>query len=281
MKRDLELGASNGQGRIWEGTAVGWSYPRLSRRAFLTAAAGAATGLELLRVARQPAFAEAESVEDHAYTICNFCSSLCNVRVTTRTRGGVKRVVKLDGNPHSTLNRGKLCARGQSGLRQTYDTDRIKTPLIRVEGSKRGEFAFRPASWQEAFAYIDRKTKAAAIKPFEWTMVGGWTSCVFYMNWAVSFALANEIPNIIASPMQHCVTTGHLGTDLVTGNFNIHEEVLPDFDNARYILLVASNASVGGVSTCRMVRFAAGIRNGAKVVALDPRRSETAAKADE
>ncbi len=263
---------------------MGWSYPRLSRRAFLSAAAAsgaAAGGLGLLQVARRLAAAEPEAVEEYGYTICNFCSSLCNVRVTTRTREGVKRVVKLDGNPYSTLNRGKLCARGQSGLRQTYDSDRIKTPLIRVEGSKRGDFAFRPASWQEAYAYIDRKAKAAAIKPFEWTMIGGWTSCVFYMNWAVSFALANEIPNIIASPMQHCVTTGHLGTDLVTGNFNIHDEVLADFDNARYILLVASNAAVGGVSTCRMVRFAAGRKNGAKVVALDPRLSETAAKADE
>jgi anaerobic selenocysteine-containing dehydrogenase len=112
-------------------------------------------------------------------------------------------------------------------------------------------------------------------------MVGGWTSCVFYMNWAVPFAMANEVPNIVASPMQHCVTTGHLGTDMVTGNFNIHDEILPDFDNAKYILFVANNASIGAVSTCRMVRFAQGRKNGAKVVALDPRCSETAAKADE
>ena len=64
-------------------------------------------------------------------------------------------------------------------------------------------------------------------------MVGGWTSCVFYMNWAVPFAIANEVPNIVASPMQLCVTTGHLGTDVVTGNFNIHDEVLPDYDNTK------------------------------------------------
>ncbi|MBP8024728.1 MAG: molybdopterin-dependent oxidoreductase, partial [Chromatiaceae bacterium] len=94
-------------------------------------------------------------------------------------------------------------------------------------------------------------------------------------------AMANEVPNIVASPMQHCVTTGHLGTDLVTGNFNIHDEVLPDFDHAKYILLVGNNASIGAVSTCRMVRFAQGRKNGAKIVALDPRCSETAAKADE
>ena len=261
---------------------MGWEYPRLSRRAFMQMAGGAAAGTGLLQPFAAPGHASAGApVEEQSYTICNFCSSLCNVRVTTRSQGGVKRAVKLDGNPHSTLNRGKLCARGQSGLRQTYDSDRIKTPMIRVEGTKRGEYAFRPASWEEAWKYIDSKAKKAEIKPWEWTMVGGWTSCVFYMNWAVSFAMANEVPNIIASPMQHCVTTGHLGTDSVTGNFNIHDEVLPDYDNARFILLVGNNASIGAVSTCRMVRFAAAKKNGAKVVVLDPRLSETAAKADE
>jgi len=264
---------------------MGWSFPRLSRRSFLKTTGAGAAGATLLSplagLTGKDALATAEKSEDVSYGICNFCSSLCNIRITTRTNNGDKRVVKLDGNPNSTLNRGKLCARGQSGLRQTYDTDRIKTPLIRVEGSKRGEFKFRPASWEEAWEYIDKKSKGANITPSEWTMVGGWTSCIFYMNWAVPFAMANEVPNIIASPMQHCVTTGHLGTDVVTGNFNIHDEVLPDYDNARYILLVANNASIGAVSTSRMVRFATGRKRGARVVALDPRLSETAAKADE
>lgn len=263
---------------------MAWQFPGLTRRAFLKATGLGGAGLTLLKPVsllganknRRP-----EDTEDVSYSICNFCSSLCNLRVTSRTRNGVKRIVKLDGNPNSTLNRGKICARGQSGLRQTYDPDRLKTPLIRVEGSKRGEWAFRQASWEEAWQYIAEKNKQAAIKPYEWTMVGGWTSCVFYMNWAVPFAMANEVPNIIASPMQHCVTTGHLGTDMVTGNFNIHDEVLPDYDNAKYILFVANNASIGAVSTCRMVRFATGRKRGAKVVALDPRCSETASKADE
>jgi anaerobic selenocysteine-containing dehydrogenase len=265
---------------------MSWSFPRLTRRAFLKASGLGAAGLTLLKPAgllgkAGETAAGTEGEEAHTYSICNFCSSLCNIRATTRVEGGVKRIVKLDGNPNSTLNRGKICARGQAGLRQTYDTDRLKTPMIRVEGSKRGEVKFRPATWEEAWDYIARKQKAANIQPWEWTMVGGWTSCVFYMNWAVPFALANRIPNIIASPMQHCVTTGHLGTDSVTGNFNIHDEVLPDYDNAKYILFVANNASIGAVSTCRMVRFAQGRKNGAKVVALDSRQSETASKADE
>ena len=263
---------------------MAWKIPRLSRRAFLKTTGYGTAGLSLLSPLGSmigKAVADGEESEEISHNICNFCSSLCNLRVTTHTKDGEKRIVKLDGNPNSTLNRGKICARGQAGLRQTYDTDRIKTPLIRVEGSKRGEYAFRSATWEEAWDYIAKKSQAADIKPWEWTMVGGWTSCVFYMNWAVPFAMANEVPNIVASPMQHCVTTGHLGTDMVTGNFNIHDEVLPDFDNAKYILFVANNASIGAVSTCRMVRFARGRKNGAKVVALDPRCSETAAKADE
>ncbi len=264
---------------------MAWTLPRLSRRAFLKTTGYGTAGLSLLSPVPKlvaEALAKDDSVkEEVSHSICNFCSSLCNLRVTTHTKGGDKRIVKLDGNANSTLNRGKICARGQAGLRQVYDTDRIKTPLIRVEGSKRGEYKFRAATWDEAWDYIEKRQRAAQIKPWEWTMVGGWTSCVFYMNWAVPFAMANEVPNIVASPMQHCVTTGHLGTDVVTGNFNIHDEVLPDFDNAKYILFVANNASIGAVSTCRMVRFAQGRKNGAKVVALDPRRSETAAKADE
>lgn len=249
-------------------------------------ATGGVAGLGLLKPFDLIGEAKAKVVdeqdqEETVYSICNFCSSLCNVKATVVGKGKDRRITKLDGNPKSTLNRGKMCARGQAGVRQVYDVDRIKTPLIRVPGSKRGEGKFRVATWAEAWNYIDSRTKEAKIQPWEWTMVGGWTSCVFYMNWAVPFAMSNGIPNIIASPMQHCVASGHLGTDSVTGNFNIHDEVLPDFDNANYILFIANNASIGAVSTSRMVRFATGRKRGARVVALDTRLSETASKADE
>lgn len=212
-------------------------------------------------------------------SICNFCSSFCDINVAVKEVDGVKRAVKIDGNPNSPLNRGKICARGQAGLRQLYDPDRLKQPLIRVEGSKRGEWNFRAATWDEAYDYIVQKLKK--VQPWEISMVGGWTACVSYMHFSLPFVRTLEIPNIIASPMQHCVTAGHLGTDLVTGNFNVHDEVLADFENARYILFSANNASVAAISTARAVRFGQAKKNGAKVVCLDPRQSELASKADE
>ncbi|GAB6174707.1 molybdopterin-dependent oxidoreductase [Paradesulfitobacterium aromaticivorans] len=214
-------------------------------------------------------------------SICNFCSTVCNVRVGVKNVNGKKTAVKIEGNPNSPLNRGKTCARGQAGLRQTYDAARLTTPLIRVEGSKRGEWNFRPATWDEAFGYVMQKLQEHQVQPWEMSMVGGWTSCVFYMPLALSFVFSTGIPNIVASPMQQCVAAGHLGNDMVTGNFNFHDEVLADFENANYILFSMTNSGVAAASTSRLVRFAEAKKRGAKVVVLDPRQSELAAKADE
>lgn len=214
-------------------------------------------------------------------SICNFCSTVCNIKVGVKETKQGKRAVKIEGNPDSPLNRGKTCARGQAGVNQTYDPDRLKKPLIRIEGSKRGEWKFKEATWDEAFQFIQEKMNQYDIKPYEQALIGGWSACVFYMPISVSMAVGQGIPNISASPMQHCVASGHLGTDMVTGNFNIHDEVLVDFENAKYMIFSIANSGIAGISTSRAVRFAEGKKRGAKIVVLDPRRSELAAKADE
>lgn len=256
----------------------------ISRRQFLKAA-GVIGGMSLLRpvwgIASGSASegAAATGTSTWVPSICNFCSSFCDIMVQTKENDGVRRIVKIDGNTESPLNRGRICARGQAGLRQTYDPDRLKQPLIRVAGSKRGEWNFRAATWDEAYEYI--VSRLQKVNPWEISLVGGWTACVSYMHFSLPFCQTMQIPNIIASPLQHCVTAGHLGTDLVTGNFNVHDEILADFENARYILFSQNNASVAAISTARAVRFGQAKKNGAKVVCLDPRMGELASKADE
>ncbi len=212
-------------------------------------------------------------------SICNFCSTSCSILVDVKTTNGKKRITKIEGNPNSDLNRGKICARGQSGLFQTYDPNRIKTPLIRVEGSKRGEWNFRKATWDEAFKYIGDKVKEKEIQPWEWAPVCSWISCVFYKPFSFSFFDANKIPNVIIAPIQHCVTTGHIGIDSVIGNWNIHDEVLVDWENVKYGIFSTTNGGIAGMSTSRSVRFTKGLQNGSEFVVLDPRHSETASKA--
>jgi anaerobic selenocysteine-containing dehydrogenase/Fe-S-cluster-containing dehydrogenase component len=66
-------------------------------------------------------------------TTCRECAAGCGVRV--RVREG--RAVKLEGNPDSPINRGRLCARGQAALQGLYNPDRVPHPMIR---NARGTF---------------------------------------------------------------------------------------------------------------------------------------------
>ncbi|HHJ06443.1 MAG TPA: hypothetical protein ENK24_02975, partial [Anaerolineae bacterium] len=71
----------------------------------------------------------------------------------------------------------------------------------------------------------------------------------------------------------------HFGPNSVVGSFNAHDEIISDYANAKLILTLRASASLTSASG-RTRRFTDGLRKGAKVILLDPRRSEAAAKAD-
>ncbi|MCC6208034.1 MAG: molybdopterin-dependent oxidoreductase [Gammaproteobacteria bacterium] len=80
-------------------------------------------------------------------TTCAQCGSGCGVH--GRVREG--RVLKLEGNPESQVNRGKLCPAGQASLQAHYNPDRITAPRVRRNGQ------FEQISWEQAFALLDEK----------------------------------------------------------------------------------------------------------------------------
>ncbi len=212
--------------------------------------------------------------------ICSFCSTACDIVVRTRVDGKFKKPIKIDGNKHSTLNRGKICARGQSGIRTVYNPDRLTRPLIRVEGSKRGEWKFRAATWDEAEKYIAKKVKENNIQPHEFAIFAGQRMCAFERLNAFTFLASIGSPNMIGSPMQQCVMAEHAGADVTMGTMITHDEILVDMDNTKLLLVIGSNAAIAGISVSRAVRFSKGKANGMRVIAVDPRQSETASKAD-
>ncbi|HEX2907911.1 MAG TPA: molybdopterin-dependent oxidoreductase, partial [Phototrophicaceae bacterium] len=130
----------------------------LSRRGFLKLGAVTAGALAVEQmlpplVARAATEAGLLNAQGDGYvpSMCEMCVWRCGL--IARVEKG--RVVKLDGNPDHPHSKGHLCVRGQSGLMNTYDPDRVLTPLIRV--GKRGEGKFRKASWNEALDYTARK----------------------------------------------------------------------------------------------------------------------------
>ncbi len=62
------------------------------------------------------------------------------------------RLVKIEGNPKSIRNRGKICSKGQAGVNQVYDPDRILYPMVRTGG--RGEGKWKRLSWDEALGLL-------------------------------------------------------------------------------------------------------------------------------
>ncbi len=83
---------------------------------------------------------------------CTECGAGCGLHV--RTREG--RAVKLEGNPEHPVNRGALCALGQSSLQALYNPARLKGPMAKQGG------AWKAITWDEAIATLAQKVGAAA-----------------------------------------------------------------------------------------------------------------------
>ena len=257
---------------------------KVSRREFLkgsVALTAAATALSFLQLNSKKVNAtEVYTPEwnvEWRPNMCAFCANVCGEVIRVHEKNGLKKPLKLEGNINDNYNQGKLCARGQSGLKYLFNPDRITEPLIRIPGSKRGEWKFKKATWQEAYAYIMQKMMG--VKPHEILFLGGWHGCAQYRPIMFPALMAFQTLNVWGAPIQNCVGIEHIGIHATFGYFNTHDEMVVDFPNANFILIVRSNASLTGISTGRAHRFGEAIKNGAEVFVVDVRRSEAAARA--
>ncbi len=251
----------------------------LSRRTFIKAGAAAGAGLMFLKYVGTSAtetLAQATAGEiEWKPNVCNLCPSFCGIQVAVKEVDGQKRAVKIEGDPGHSFNQGHTCARGQSGLRLLYSPDRIKKPLIRVKGSKRGEWNFKAVSWDEAYKHVMQVAQDNKIMPWEMTAMGGWLVCSLYGSYLLPFMRASQIPNLVGSTIQRCMYGQVLGLDSALGTFNAHDEVSSDYARAKFGLNFRSNAALTA-STGRIVSYTEGLANGATVVTLDPRLTEAA-----
>lgn len=63
---------------------------------------------------------------------CGGCNTGCGVIVKTREG----RPIKLDGNEHSPVSKGALCATGQASILSLYDINRLANPLVKGKEEK-------------------------------------------------------------------------------------------------------------------------------------------------
>ena len=201
-------------------------------------------------------------------TTCEMCVWRCGV--LAKVEEG--RVVKLEGNPAHLHSRGKLCARGQSGLMNTYDPDRVLTPLIRV--GQRGEGKFRKASWDEALDLTASKMQGIKNK---------------YGAEAMVFSSTHNLSQVQFENLLYAYGSPNYGTQrslcfnaMITAFLLTYgiEEPSRNYDNVEFILMVGRNM-MEAISTSETSELSDALSRGAKLVYLDPRFTKTASKATE
>jgi anaerobic selenocysteine-containing dehydrogenase len=206
--------------------------------------------------------------------ICRFCHATCGL-VATLEDG---RITKLIGDLKNPMYSGYSCIKGRNYHEFHSSPDRILQPLKRNAG---GQFD-RIAS-ADALAEIAAKTKAILERdgPRSIAMYGG----TFSHFCPAGVMLREAFMDAIGSPMRFSNATidqpGKPISMALHGKWGAGPQ---DFADADVCLLVGANPLVsmwGGIPSFNPARRLHEARKrGLKLIVIDPRRSETARKAD-
>lgn len=211
-----------------------------------------------------------------AIRTCPLCEATCGLAITLDG----DQVSAVRGDPDDVFSHGFLCPKGVA-LKQLHDDpDRIRTPLIR-----RPDGSFAAASWDEAFAEIDRRLSPilAADRNAVATYLGNpnahlldnmlYTPVLLRALGTrnrYSASTVDQFPKQMASALM-------FGTGTTVP--------VPDVDRTDHLLMLGANplASNGSLMTAPDMRgrLRALRARGGKLIVIDPRRTRTALEADE
>lgn len=203
-------------------------------------------------------------------TVCFNCESACGLLgyVDKETL----EIQKFEGNPVHPGSRGRNCAKGPATKNQIYDPERILYPLKRV--GKRGEGKWQRVTWDEVLDDIAARMRQAIQEERHNEIMyhvgrpghDGYPNRVI-QAWGVDGH--NSHTNI-------CSASARLGYYLWGG----FDRPSPDYAKARVILLVSSHLETGHYFNPHAQRIIESKMNGARIIALDPRLSNTASQAN-
>src|SRR5216684_2802062 len=204
-------------------------------------------------------------------TTCPYCGVGCGVLATADNSGGAA----ISGDPEHPANFGRLCSKG-SALGETLGLeDRLLYPMIRCSKG-----TMERVAWTDALDHVAHRLKHIVARD-------GPGAVAFYLSGQLlteDYYVANKLmKGFIGSAnvdtnSRLCMASsvaGHrraFGADTVPGCYE-------DLDEADLLVLVGSNAA-----WCHPVLFqrmaANKLKRGARIVVIDPRRTETAGDVD-
>jgi anaerobic selenocysteine-containing dehydrogenase len=211
-----------------------------------------------------------------AHRICPFCEACCGLEIDVEQN----KVVRIRADEHDVFSKGFLCPKA-IGLKDLHeDPDRLTTPLIKRDGK------FVAASWDEAYAEIGKR-----LPPL----------IAAHGNNAVATVLGNPVAHKMGLSLYFPRLARALGTRNMFSASSVDQipkmlsvgmmfgswlsVPVPDIERSDFLLILGANPMVSNGSMWTVPDFrgkAKALRaRGGKIVVVDPRRTETAAVADE
>ncbi|MGI5165973.1 molybdopterin dinucleotide binding domain-containing protein [Spirillospora sp. CA-253888] len=212
-----------------------------------------------------------------AHRTCPLCEALCGLELTLDDAGAVTGV---RGDRDDPFSKGFICPKGATLGSLDGDPDRLTGPLLR------GPDGHAPGDWDTAFATVGRELARVVER---------------YGPDAVAVYLGNPSAHSVAAPlyggaiikalgtrnvytastadqMPKHVSSGHLFGDPMA-------VPVPDLDRTGHLLMLGANPLESNGSLCTAPDFPGRLKairaRGGKVTVVDPRRTRTAALADE
>lgn len=199
------------------------------------------------------------------------CPDTCSLLTTVQN--GV--AIKVQGNPAHPHTAGSLCTKVSRYTERTYHPERILQPLKRV--GPKGSGQFEPVSWHAALSDIAARLGAIAarepqaILPYSYAGTMG-----LVQGESIAARFFNQLG---ASQLERTICAAAGGEGLVqTLGAKVGMRV-EFFAESKLILIWGSNSVTSNLHFWRYANQAR--RDGAKLICIDPRRSETAEKCHE
>jgi formate dehydrogenase alpha subunit len=195
--------------------------------------------------------------ESMTTTVCPYCGVGCQMEVGFS--GG--RMVRVRGKRGDTPNNGQLCVKGRFGLTFVESPERLKTPLIRRNGT------LVPSSWEEALSLVAAKLVDYCGDSFAFLSSA---KCSNEENY-----LAQKFARLVmgTNNVDHCARLCHASTvaalALAFGSGAMTNSI-EELKDAGCIFVIGSNTTEQHPVIALKIKEAK--RKGAKIIVANPRR---------
>ena len=196
------------------------------------------------------------------------CPDTCALHVTVQ--GG--RVTRVAGDPDHPPTHGVLCTKVSRYAERVHHPGRVLSPLRRI--GRKGEGRFEPVGWDEALDAIAARLQAIAahdplaILPYSYAGT---------MGLVQGEGMAARFFHKLGASLLDRTICSSAGGDALAATYGSPVGMhLPWFAESRLILIWGSNPITSSLHFWTFAQQAK--RAGAKLVCIDPRRTETADK---